>query len=301
MTKPASPSRAYPIRAVSRLTGLTPDTLRAWERRYGAVTPTRDGRGRVYSDADIARLRQLALLVNDGHAIGRIARLSDARLAALSEHSAAHRADDDQAIREAPIVPLAAAFDRYDVGTIEATLNRHAAILQPRELVFAVILPLLRELGSRWQDGRLRPAQEHLVSGMVRSVLGGLLRTIARAEAMPRVVFATLPGERHELGLLCAALLSASAGSGVVYLGPDLPAHDVAHAASTTGARVVIISATMASPSVRTATKNLARQVDADLWVGGPAAGRLLDVAGPRARHIQDLEQLVEMLSRHAH
>ena len=76
----ASPAR-YPIRAVSRLTGIAIDTLRAWERRYGAVTPTRDDRGRMYTEADVARLRLLNGAVEQGHSIGRLAGLSNDRTA----------------------------------------------------------------------------------------------------------------------------------------------------------------------------------------------------------------------------
>ena len=66
----------YPIRAVSKLTGIGIDTLRAWERRHGAVTPLRDGRGRMYTNDDIARLRLLRSAVEEGHSIGRLAELS---------------------------------------------------------------------------------------------------------------------------------------------------------------------------------------------------------------------------------
>ena len=175
-----------------------------------------------------------------GHAIGTIAGLSDDDLKKLI--AAGDGAPDG---RSGPPVAdlegLTSALDRYDLASVEAFLNRHAVVLPPRELIFSVVLPLLRELGERWQAGTLRPSHEHLVSAIVRSVLGGLLRATARPHASPRVIFATLPGERHELGLLCAALLAAAAGFGVIYLGPDLPAGDIAHAADHTGARVVVL------------------------------------------------------------
>ena len=77
-----SPPR-HPIRAVSKMTGIAIDTLRAWERRHHAVTPVRDERGRMYSDADVARLRLLQRAVLGGHSIGRLASLSDEQLHAL--------------------------------------------------------------------------------------------------------------------------------------------------------------------------------------------------------------------------
>ena len=167
---------------------------------------------------------------------------------------------------------LERALDRYDLDAIEATLNRYAAVLPPRDLVFAVILPMLQEIGRRWEAGNVRPAQEHLVSAIVRSVLGGLLRATMRPNASPKIVFATPAGERHELGLLSAALLTASAGYGVVYLGPDLPAADIAHAAAAAGARVVIVSLTTPGAVTRGEMRTLARigQAGVELWVGGP-------------------------------
>ena len=300
MTKPRPSSPAYPIRTVSRITGLSTDVLRAWERRYRAVTPARGTRGRAYGDADIARLKRLSELVSQGHAIGTIAALSDERLAKLLQGGSRRGADD--AGPAAPLRALTKPLEDYDVAGLETALNRHAAVLPPRELVFLVILPLLRELGRRWQAGTIRPSQEHLVSAIVRTVVGGLLRTIARPDASPRIVFATLPGERHEIGLLCAALLAASAGYGVIYLGADLPGEDVAHVAATADAPVVVVSVTVPTAATRPAVRQLARRLDrVELWVGGPAAATAMAAAGHRTRHVESLEHVVEMLGRHTH
>lgn len=292
--------RDYPIRAVARMTGIGIDTLRAWERRYRAVVPRRNDRGRLYTEADVTRLKRLAELVARGHAIGTIATLPDGRLERLLETS--------EALRDAPAPPapaaalevLAPALEAYDLGAIEAILGRHAAMLSPTAFVFDVVLPLLREIGRRWEAGQLRPSQEHLVSAIVRTVLGTLLRTIARPDASPKVLFATPAGERHELGLLCAALLTASAGYGIVYLGADLPAADVAHAAATSGAAVVILGATtpgaVSAKEARALTRALAGR---DLWVGGPEAKALLAACGDRGRHIDRLDQVPRLLARH--
>jgi DNA-binding transcriptional MerR regulator len=288
----------YPIRAVARITGLSVDTLRAWERRYRAVVPTRDDRGRVYSGADIDRLKQLAVLVGRGHAIGTIAGLSTDELLRLIDGSDALTAGRDETAA-ADLTALLRALDRYGLPAIESVLARHAAVLPTRELVYTVILPLLRELGNRWEAGTLRPAQEHLVSAIVRSALGGLLRTIATGDLSPRVVFATPAGERHELGLLCAAVLAASDGFGVLYLGPDLPAADIAHAAQTSGASAVVLGATTTGVVTRAETKHLARALAGiDLWIGGPQAAALVDQVGS-GRRVETLNELIPALTRH--
>jgi DNA-binding transcriptional MerR regulator len=288
-------SQGYPIRAVARMTGLSVDTLRAWERRYDAVVPGRSDRGRRYTDADVARLRRLGELVRRGHAIGTVAGLPDAELDRLIATTGAP-ADAAAGPAAADLGPVIDALDRYDLDAIEATLNRHAVVLPARDLVFAIVLPLLREIGRRWEAGTLRPSQEHLISAIIRSVLGGLLRVTSRPNASPKVVLATLAGERHELGLLCAGLLAASAGYGVVYLGPDLPAADIVHAARVSGARVAMIAATTSVPRDEVLAL-LALPPEVELWAGGPEAAHLAAIAGPRAQRLERLEDVVTRLA----
>jgi DNA-binding transcriptional MerR regulator/methylmalonyl-CoA mutase cobalamin-binding subunit len=291
----------YPIRAVAQMTGISLDTLRAWERRYEAVTPARSERGRMYTEADVTRLRHLGALVDRGHAIGTIARLDDAELTRLVESSETLSPGKAPTPLPARIDDITAALDSYDLAAIEQALNRFAAVLAPRELIFAVILPLLNEVGHRWQSGTLRPAQEHLVSAVVRSVLGGLLRVLTRTEALPRVVLAAPSGERHELGLLSAAVIAAAEGFGVVYLGPDLPAADIWHAASRADARIVIVSLTTPGAVTRAELRALAqRPAGVALWVGGPAAADALPSLGNDTRHIATLPDVVTLLERYA-
>lgn len=287
----------YPIRAVARMTGLSVDTLRAWERRYEAVVPVRGHRGRLYSDADVARLRSLGALVSRGHSIGSIARLGDADLAGLLEAGRGEPAPGESPAT-VNLEPLIKALDSFDLQLLEATLNRHAVILPPPDLVFAVVLPLLREVGQRWEGGLLRPSQEHLVSAVVRSVLGGLLRTSARVAGSPTILFATPAGERHELGLLCAAVLVASAGGRAVYLGPDLPAEEIGHAAANAGAAIVVLSSTAPEAVTRRELKALAEHLRPfDVWIGGPGARTLVTSLGGRVRHIANLDSVKSELA----
>src|SRR4249920_1224114 len=115
VSKTRETSASYPIRAVSKLTGIGIDTLRAWERRHGAVTPIRDDRGRVYTDADIARLRLLRGAVEHGHTIGRLAGLTDAELRHLAT-TGASALSAVAATRRTPIdtAALTTALQKYD-------------------------------------------------------------------------------------------------------------------------------------------------------------------------------------------
>ena len=291
----------YPIRATARLTGLTVDTLRAWERRYQAVVPARGHRGRVYTDHHLARLKRLAALVGEGHAIGTIAALPDAALQKLGE-AARPEATRRDGLPTAVLEPLLAAIKAYDLPAIDTALNRYAVVMPPAELIFAVVLPALRAIGARWEAGAIRPAQEHLISGIIRGVLGGLLRAMARPVQSGRIVFATPHGERHELGLLCGAVLAASAGHHVIYLGADLPAADIAHCVRESKSRVLTLAATAGETPMAADLGQLERLPrSVSLWVGGTRATSLRQAIGARARIVADLETLRALLERHGH
>lgn len=288
----------FPIRAVARMTGLSVDTLRAWERRYQAVVPDRGDRGRVYTDRHVERLKLLAGLVASGHAIGSIAGKSDAALRRLRAggeempRPAAHPAVD--------LEPLFRAMKQYDLDAIDAQLNRHAVLLPPADLIFSIVLPLLREAGARWEAGAISAAHEHLASGIVRGVLGGLLRSLPRTAGAARIIFATPAGERHELGLLCSAVLAASAGYSAAYLGPDLPAADIARATEKAEAKALVLAGT-AGDADYSELRRLARLPDRiAVWVGGARSADLRSVIGPRARLVTSLEDMRGLLDRHA-
>ena len=296
----------YPIRAVSKLTGIAIDTLRAWERRYGAVTPVRDSRGRLYSDADVARLRLLHQAVSQGHAIGRIASISDAELRkiATAAKSATTRALDRHGrIDTAPL--LRAVLD-FDAPAVDAELGRFAAALAPEALLRDVVMPLLALVGDAWHERRATIAHEHLLSATLRNVLGSLLRVYApvrrRSPGASCLLFATLSGERHELGTLGAAMLAAASGADVLYLGPDLPARDIAASARPAHARAVVLGVTRSTEAksteaqLKTVARHLPRGVE--LWVGGANAHRYAAAIGGRAVILDGYDALSRELTR---
>ncbi len=293
----------YPIGAVAVLTGLTVDTLRAWERRHRVVTPARDDRGRVYDDADVRRLQLVAAAVSRGHAVGRLARLDEAALAALLQTpapipGAALPVDPAAAPRRAPRTAAAvepapglgaplgrvlAALRRFDASEVEREIGRIAAVLPPRDLVNAWVLPLMRHTGTEWHDGRLSPGQEHLLSAVLRSLLGGIIRAMPHAPRRPNLLMTTLPRDRHEFGILGAALLAALAGVRVTYLGVELPPDEIVDAARRSGASAVLLGLTYTEARPRAAAdiERIARRLPAgiELWLGGALAADLRPAA----------------------
>jgi methanogenic corrinoid protein MtbC1 len=182
---------------------------------------------------------------------------------------------------------------------VDAVLNRHSVVLPPDTLIFSVVLPILREAGARWEAGSIRPAHEHLVTAIIRSVLGGLLRAMPRWPDGDTMVFATLPGERHELGLLCAAVLAAHAGHAVTYLGPDLPAADILHVVNAIAASTLVVSATLPEVTSVRDVRQLRRLPPAvALWSGGGHGARVRREVGAHVRSISDLEQFARLVDR---
>jgi DNA-binding transcriptional MerR regulator/methylmalonyl-CoA mutase cobalamin-binding subunit len=294
----------YPIRAVARLTGLSLDTLRAWERRYRAVTPVRDERGRLYSGADIKRLQLLAAAVALGHTIGRVAELTDAELEATIAAPAAPAGRVPGRRGEAADVrTLLDALHAFDAAGVERELDRLSLALKPRDLVHRVIFPFLKEVGDEVHAERLNIAQEHLLSAAVRNLLGAMVRMYSKNEVSRRLLFATPSGERHEFGVLAAAMLAAAGGLGVVYVGADVPARLIVDSAARSGVDVVVLGIIYSG-----STRELRRQVDyivdhlpgrLELWVGGtltPDFYRTL--AGQQIVRLQDFEALERQLVR---
>jgi DNA-binding transcriptional MerR regulator len=300
--RPAGQAR-YPIRAVSKLTGIGIDTLRAWERRYGAVTPTRDDRGRMYTEADVARLRLLNGAVEEGHSIGRLAALSNDQLRDLCAEAAA-AVPAAVPTRRTPLetTALLTALREYDAVGLDQELSRLAAVLRPLDLLQDVLMPVLTQVGDDWHRGRTRIAHEHLMSSTMRNLLGAVLRLYARRETSVRLLFATPSGERHEIATLGAAMLAASAGLGVSYLGADLPAREIIDSVEPAGAGVLVLGLTTAvADKVRERElKTIVRELpDAvELWAGGRGAERHASIIRPRGLILSDYNTYQQELVR---
>lgn len=289
----------HPIGVVSRRTGLKPDLIRAWERRYSAVEPERSPtRRRLYSDLDVERLLLLKEATREGRSIGQVASQSNQELEALIAEDRAALArrtaprdqreapspaafarpsegDEDEAQTVATLLEgCLAAIRRLDGTELELQLDRASLELSRVALVERLIAPLMQRIGALWQDGTLRPIHEHLASAVIRTFVGGLREAFPTSSSAPRAVFTTPSGHLHEMGALLAATTAASEGWNVTYLGPSLPAEEIAAATLRTSARVVALGLTYPpdDPSVSEELLRLGRLLDGSrLVVGGRA------------------------------
>jgi MerR family transcriptional regulator, light-induced transcriptional regulator len=293
----------YSIKAVSQATGLTVETLRAWERRYGVVVPGRDPTGRrVYRADDVLRLRRLREATERGHPIGRLVELSEADIARLLSDVPDRRS---RAASGAFVTRILEAACEFRTADCEQALTLAIAMLPPQRLVGEVLQPLLREVGERWHRGELAISQERLVSTVVRRHVSLMLETYDRGARRQAIVFATLPGERHELGLLMSALVCSSRGFKAHYLGPDLPAGEIARYVREVGAPIVALSVVLhehlAGLPAQLAELAAGLPPDCAVWLGGVGPGVLPESLVPACCTFlpgyADLEQRLDMLA----
>jgi MerR family transcriptional regulator, light-induced transcriptional regulator len=242
------PAGHHPIGVAGERTGLSPHVLRVWERRYGAVEPTRTNGGhRLYSDADIERLRLLALVTAGRRSISLVAHLpadelarlaredAEARLrTGISDGPAAHRAAVADDVGEARALARA-----LDAPGFERVLRRSLALMGVPSFLETVATALVRHTGEDRRAGGLAAGTEHLVAVTLRRVLEGIMPALHVARDAPNLLLATPAGDRHEIEAVMAAAAAAAEGWCVTYLGPGVPASEIAAAATNVSARAV--------------------------------------------------------------
>lgn len=238
-------AKLYSIRAVEAKTGLTQHTIRAWERRYGVVSPQRtDTNRRVYDETDVEKLSLLRAVLAAGHSISNVAHLSAEELSGLLERGvvpAASSAGTDE-VSWALLDQGKAHVMALDSAGLLSVLDRGLALLGVSGVVAGIIHPLAEWIGDSWHAGRLRIGHEHMASAVIRTFLDRARSGLLPLPNAPAIVVATPLGQVHEMGAQIVAVCLAVAGHKVVYLGADLPAEDIAHAANSIRAEAVCLS-----------------------------------------------------------
>jgi MerR family transcriptional regulator, light-induced transcriptional regulator len=250
------------IGELSRRVGVPVESLRAWERRYGLLAPSRTPGGfRLYGEDDVARVLAMRANLADGLSAAEAARL------ALAEEVA-------ETAAPAPVADareLEAALDRFDEAAAQRALDRLLATLTLDVVLRDVLMPYLNELGARWEQGEASVAQEHFASNLVRGRLMALSRSWDRG-AGPRALLACAEGELHDLPLVGFGLCLREQGWRISYLGADTPVTSVVEAAQALAPDAVVISGTTSGAFDQSATRLREVALHAPLWVAGAAA-----------------------------
>jgi len=283
-----------PIRAVSQITGLSQHAIRAWERRYGIVEPDRTGTNRrLYSRGDVERLLLLKKAGEQGHSLAQVADLPLESMRRLVGEGEILQAGTSSGLADSAI----RATHELDAVGLEGHLEHALVCLGIDGVLDQVVIPLIESIDQGWVKGTTTIAQEHLASSVLRNFLHRARRTLLIGEGARRLVVTTLPGELHELGALIAALVAATKGWHVTYLGPSLPPTEIARAATDGRAKVVAIS--LVSPRdpevVGEELEVIRRNIPSatEIVVGGRATdsvGQILDSLGVKT--IRRLDQM---------
>jgi MerR family transcriptional regulator, light-induced transcriptional regulator len=249
------------IGELSRRVGVSPEVLRAWERRYGVLRPTRtEGGFRLYSTADEERVRRMLALQQQGLAPAVAAR-------AATEDAGAEGEAPARTLRRA----LADGLDRFDEAAANRAFDRALATLTLDTLLQEIVLDYLADLGARWRAGLASVAQEHFATNVVRGRLLGLARDWGQGGG-PLALLACPPGELHDLGLICFGLALRARGWRIAFLGADTPVDTMRRAADDLRPDLIVLTA--AAPQRLARVRSQLREV---------GSARRLAVAGAGA------------------
>jgi DNA-binding transcriptional MerR regulator/methylmalonyl-CoA mutase cobalamin-binding subunit len=293
----------HSIGATARRTGLTPAVIRVWESRYGAVEPQRTESGqRRFSEDDVRRLEMLKALTDAGHRIGLIGSSSDAELEQLLQ---ALRGPSLRLIGGDPSLEGAlAAVAALDREGFRRSLDEASRVMSRIALLDRFLGPLMQEVGERSASGDLRMVHEHLATAEVRGFLDGIVSAFPPSPGAPAMVVGTPAWQHHELGALLVTASARAEGWRVTYLGPNLPAAELASAAVEIDARVVVLSLTFVEDrghllgELRTLRGLLPDGTE--LLVGGRSAAEiseeLVELGALRGEALPDLRRELERL-----
>jgi len=273
----ASSEPRLSIGAVAKATGFSPDTLRIWQKRYGFPVPQRKPSGhRLYSVADVRRLRRISEALARGHRPGQVVALAEPRLESLLTDRTFSVAAGPA--RLAGLKSLMDLVRGHRGEELTAALLAEAASLGPLDFLRLRVIPMINEVGDGWSRGELGIHHEHSFSQCLEDVLRAVRLPFERDPAGSRILLAALSGETHGLGLQMAAFLAAFAGLATLVLGVDTPVSEILSAfkARRPTAIGVSISVSTAGPESRKQLEQLRRAIPAavPILVGGAGARR---------------------------
>lgn len=290
---------AHRIHRVAKLTGLSKDVIRVWERRYGLVKPSRSSnRYREYSDEEVALLRFVKAQMEQGATIGGLAAEGHdalvARMRLATPVSEAEQKPHDRLLDE-----LIGSLDPMDKAGFERRLNGAVAVIPFEEAVQRILLPLQRRIGELWHEGHLNIAVEHYVTKIIQQKLFSVMNQLPVNEFGPRILIACPEGETHEIGAQAVAYIAATKGCHVYYLGPNLPYTDLVSFCEKISPDLVLLSLTELKQEA--ATLHHVKQLEqlATRWsvaVGGQGARAIEDRL--RDTKVELLEDLAALHSR---
>lgn len=285
---------SYRIKTVEKLTGLSRNTITAWERRYELLEPLKDGSGyRIYSDEDVQTLLRVRSLLDEGFQISEI-------VLRLRKESIPLTVNTNESVLTSwrgELLKCLLSYHRSGADMIAARLLD----IPYRQRIDEVFLPLLRDIGDGWEEGRVSIAQEHFSSAYIRELLVSIYRTIEDGYRLgPVAICASYPGDPHEIGLLAVSIHLSLCGYRVVYLGADLPFDEIPRVAEQQQASLVCLSVFSADDphKIEQNAEQLLQHLPPEVCVvfGGPAIRALAQRSRDRLWFCPTLDDLSSRL-----
>jgi MerR family transcriptional regulator, light-induced transcriptional regulator len=215
---------AFTIKDLENLTGIKAHTIRIWEQRYSFLKPQRtDTNIRYYNNEELKKILNIALLNKYGYKISHIDRMSDTEI-----NDKIITLNNALAQQERVINDLIQQMVDLNIEAFEANLTEYIRLRGIEKTINHIIFPFMERIGVLWITGHINPAQEHLVSNIIRQKLIVGTETVVSHLKVDQTGLLFLPeGEFHELGLLFIQYLLKSRGISVLYLGANVPIEDV--------------------------------------------------------------------------
>ena len=215
---------AFTIKDLENLTGIKAHTIRIWEQRYSFLKPQRtDTNIRYYNNEELKKILNIALLNKYGYKISHIDRMSESEI-----NDKILTLNNLQAQQERVINDLIQHMVDMNLEQFESVLDEFIRIKGVEKCINHIIFPFLERIGVLWITGHINPAQEHLVSNIIRQKLIVGTESVVSHLRVNKTGLLFLPeGEFHELGLLFIQFLLKSRGVNVLYLGANVPIEDV--------------------------------------------------------------------------
>lgn len=265
-------SGLFPISSVSTATGVNSVTLRAWERRYGLLNPVRTEAGhRLYSADDIERVKLILAMLDEGIAISRV---KEALLITSEQENTPTQEESGPWIRY--MQTMLRGVIEFDEAVLENVYNEAMSLYPVNVVTQRLLMPLLEQLGDRWEKEITGVAEEHFFSVYMRNKLGARFHHRNLQNTGPRIVAACLPGEQHEFGLLLFSLSAHSRGYRVILLGSDMPISQLPAVVKRTHSQAIVLSGSVEcnETQFQTELKLLLRDCKVPVYVGGATAHR---------------------------
>ncbi len=297
----------FRIHRVAKLTGLSKDVIRVWERRFGFIRPQRGpNRYRIYSDEDVQLLRYIREQLDSGESIGELAELGrEELLLRMRKQTATFAPPSSSSSSYANLLrELVQALHPFERVTFERRLNGAVAVIPFEEALHGILIPLQVKVGELWHAGQIGIGIEHFVTNLVQQKIYSAMNQLPVHESGPKVIVACPTEEAHEVGAQAAAYRCGLLGCRVFFLGANLPTHSLGRFCSEVSPALVLISIPFQPTEAN--VRNLLHQLNEELggaWkiaAGGQGAlhvrGRLEQQNIQVLENFQDLDETIEGL-----